>query len=206
MNDIYVTIAVEDVLSESVLKKILAQTGRNYHISLCISKGGNTYLKEKAQAFNQSARGSPFILLTDQDVADECPPEKLRLWLNGNPAHPNFLFRVAVMEIEAWILGDRAAFAQYFKVPIARLPANMDELEKPKEFLVNVARSSTSNNIRDDLVPKARTTATVGPNYNGRLRGFVETTWDAFNAGRHSESLRRTFDRFLQFRPVAAEA
>jgi hypothetical protein len=201
MNEINVTIAVEDILSEAALRKILNQSNPNYRVSLCLSKGGNSYLRSKAAAFNQSARGSPFILLTDQDTRDECPVNKIGIWLNGQQPHPNLLFRVAVMEIESWLLADRESFSEFFRVPVARLPEATDEIDNPKEFLVSLARSSTSNAIREDLVPRPRSTAAVGPNYNGRLLDYITNRWKVLTACSHSRSLQRTLERLAGFIP-----
>ncbi len=202
MNDIYVSIAVEDVVSEHALRKILQQTGKNYVVMLCLEKNGNAYLQSKAAGFNNAAQAAPFIMLTDMDTQGVCPQQKQSDWLGGQPLHPNFLFRIAVMEIEAWILADREAFANYFRVPLARIPENTDHIANPKEFLVILARSSTSYSIRDDLVPRARTTAVVGPNYNGRLLGFIENFWNAHRAANWLESLSRAMRRFTDFVPV----
>ena len=154
MSEIMITIAVEDILSEVALRKVLQATGKDYNVVLSLSGKGYGYLKAKASSFNNSAKGFPILMLTDQDTDDACPPNKILDWLGKKPRHPNFLFRVAVMEVEAWIMGDRAALAEYIQVPLNKVPERVDGIQHPKEFLVNLARSSGNSSIRDDFVPR----------------------------------------------------
>jgi|GEM_PF-6916022 len=72
MKDIYITIAVEDYLSEVVARKLLEQTNKNYRVSKCLCSNGQGYLKSKINSFNQAAKHIPFFVLTDQDRG--CPP------------------------------------------------------------------------------------------------------------------------------------
>ena len=97
MTDIFITLAVEDSLSEAVAKKILYQSDKNYHVTNCLCNGGYGYLKTKINAFNKAAKVWPFLVLTDQDKG--CPPDKIKRWLN-HKANSNLIFRIAVMETE----------------------------------------------------------------------------------------------------------
>lgn len=117
---ISVHIAVEDPLSESVLRALLHQSGRPYWIGTVYGGRGFGDLKRMASGFNQASRFTPFVLLTDLDRAD-CPPVIIDSWL-PHPKHPNFLFRVAVREVEAWVLADREAFAKFCGVPVSAIP------------------------------------------------------------------------------------
>ena len=71
--------------------------------------------------FNHGAKGTPFILLTDLDK-NECAPMLIQEWLT-DPLHPNLIFRVAVHEVEAWILADREAFAPFLGISPAGHPS-----------------------------------------------------------------------------------
>ena len=201
MNDITITAAVEDVLSEAVLRTVLKQIGKVYTIGLLLSGNGKGYLKSKAPGFNRSARGSPFLLLVDQDREDDCPPTLVANWLNGQTCHRNLLFRVAVMEIEAWVMADRVGLSDYLSVALNKIPERVEAVSDPKQFLVNLARSSRRKNIREDLVPRDDSTARVGPNYNGNLIQFVQTQWQLAAARRNAPSLERMCRRLLEFTP-----
>jgi len=139
-------------------------------------------------------------VLTDLD-ASECPPVLMREWL-GIPKHLNLVFRVAVREVEAWLLGCRKSFGAFIGVLETRIPTNVEEIRDPKQFVVNLARRSRKRDIHLDIVPREGSTAKVGPNYNGRLISFVERYWDPAVAGECSPSLRKTIDALDAFVPA----
>jgi len=197
MNNIYITLAVEDSLSEVVARKLLEQTNQNYRVSQCLCNQGQGYLKSKINNFNQAAKFTPFFVLTDQDRG--CPPTLISSWLKKE-ASKYFIFRIAVMKIESWVMAHREAFAEFFSISLANIPQNMDELRDPKQFLVNLVKHSRSKRLRDDIIPDTGSTAKVGPDYNNRLSQFVQNKWNAFEAEVHSESLRRALFRIREFK------
>ena len=146
MSLIPVNLATEDELSETVLLRILAHLGL-FAVGTSYRRGGFGYLKRNARGWNHAAKGIPFIILTDLDQY-ECPALLIGDWLGG-ARHPNLLFRVAVREVEAWLVADRRNLAQYLFVPEAILPPDADGLRDPKAALVNVARKSRSRTIRE---------------------------------------------------------
>jgi hypothetical protein len=77
INPILVTLAVEDVLSEFVLREIIRQSQRPYMVVNCLCRGGYGYLKKNIRHFNEAAQGIPFLVLTDLDRA-ECPPTLIK--------------------------------------------------------------------------------------------------------------------------------
>ena len=199
MNDVLpLIIAVEDVLSEAVIKRLLQDTERAFKPST-IGLKGNTYLRAKARGLNRSAQGFPILMLTDLDDARSCAPSLITDWLGGDAKHDNFLFRVAVLEVEAWLLADRENLANLLDVPLVRLPLRPDDVADAKLEVLNLARASRSSTIRSDLLPQAQGTAQVGPNYNGRLTEFVQQTWNVEAARQLSDSLNRTYLRLLNF-------
>ena len=197
MKDIYITLAVEDYLGEVVARKLLEQTNQNYRVIKCLCNHGQGYLKSKINNFNQAAKFIPFFVLTDQDRG--CPPTIISSWLKEE-ASKYFIFRIAVMEIESWVMAHREAFAEFFSISLDRIPQNMDELSDPKQFLINLVRHSRSNRLRADIIPDTGSTAKVGPDYNNRLSQFVQNKWNVFEAEMHSESLRRALFRIKEFK------
>ncbi|MDM8554336.1 hypothetical protein QUF75_06360 [Desulfococcaceae bacterium HSG7] len=200
MSRIYITLAVEDSLSEAVVRKMLAQSQKNYEVVNCLSKGGYGYLKKQINAFNQAAKTMPFFVLTDQDRG--CPPEKIRNWLK-HKLNPNLIFRIAVMEVESWVMAHRQSFAQFASVPIQRIPYNTDAIENPKEFLLAIVSKSRSKRLKDAIVPKRDSTAQTGPDYNAQLSNFIRNAWDVYEAQKNSESLDRAFNRIQIFEPIS---
>ena len=202
MNLNSVILAVEDVLSNAVSTKILKNFG--IEIVLRIGFKGNSYLKQKAAGLNQAARGPcEVFMLTDLDSPQNCPPQLIQSWIRA-PLSSGFFLRVAVMEVESWIMADRSALAGFLSIPVNRIPSNTDTIANPKEFLVSLARRSTKRRLRDQLVPApGATTARVGPEYNSRFSEFVQTHWDLERAAVVSPSLKRTVDRIRSAQSVS---
>ncbi len=192
-----VNIGVEDELSEAVLRQLLGYLNRAFAIGVAYRRGGNGYLRRNIVGWNEAARGKPFILLTDLDN-QPCASGLIADWLS-RPQHPNLIFRVAVREVEAWLLADRSNLARYFGVSQTKIPGNPDTLDDPKKSLIAAARESRSRNIRESIVPRRGSTAKVGPDYNGCLIAFVLQNWDIGLAQQQSPSLARTVRRLMTF-------
>lgn len=199
MQPIPINLAVEDFLSEAVLRKILRFTRKPYATGTCFCKGGYGYLKKNIQGFNHAAKTTPFLVLTDLDNI-ECPPTLIKEWL-PHPKHPNLLFRVAVREIEAWLLAHREAFAKFLGIKTHSIPSNVDTISDPKQFLLSLAKKSKKRQLREAITPAPGSTARVGPDYNGQLGLFVERVWDVATASQHSPSLQRTVKVVKDFNP-----
>ena len=177
----------------------ITSTG-NIFLEQAYGRGGFGYLRKTVFGWNEGARGTPFVLLTDLD-RHACAPALIREWLHV-PIHPNLLFRVAVREVETWLLADRVNIARFLVVPEARIPHEFDGLGDPKRELVKLASRSRSRDIRQRIVPRRGSTATQGPDYNGCLGAFVKYEWDIDVAGAASPSLARTLHRLMTFTPT----
>lgn len=189
-----VILVVEDRLSEAVSTKIL----QHFDIEIVqrIIYEGNSYLQRKAQSYNQAAyQECGVFMLTDLDSPEICPPVLIQSWVKGR-LNPWFFLRVAVIEIESWIMADRQAVSEFLAIPANRIPPNTDKITSPKEFLVSLARRSRNTRLREALVPAQNDrTAKTGNEYNPRLSQFVREHWDLERAATISPSLRRTMDR-----------
>jgi hypothetical protein len=163
-------------------------------------KTGFGFLKKYVRAFNHASRINPYLMLTDLDT-DECAPLKIHEWL-GIPNHPNFIFRVAVREVEAWLLADSTGISRFFGIPVGRIPLDVEILPDPKLALISLARQSKKRDILDDIVPLPGTTSSQGRNYNGRMKIFVQTSWNINAAMIRSTSLSRTFQKLCSFTPI----
>lgn len=194
-----INLVVEDYLSEAVLRKIIRQSHCRFSIGYCYCKGGYGYIKRKIRGFNNAAKGTPFLVLADLEA--ECAPIQIRGWL-PEPAHQNLLFRIAIREIESWLLADRMGFASFLSINRDLIPNNVDEIADPKQWLINLARRSRKRVLREAIVPAARTTAKVGPDYNGPLAYFVENHWNAIAAMDNSPSLERAVNAIARFEPT----
>ena len=192
-------LVVEDELSEAVLGAILRQSGRPFAVGVAYRRGGFGYLRANVEGFNNGAKGTPYFLLTDLDK-NECAPTLIQEWLTA-PLHPNLIFRVAVHEVEAWVLADREAFAGFLGIHPRNIPSEVDSIQDPKGELVSLARTSPKRELRNALVPRAGSTARVGRDYNGRLSEFVRSDWRLDESKRLSPSLLRAVNAVKAFEP-----
>jgi hypothetical protein len=108
----------------------------------------------------------------------------------------NLILRIAVHEVEAWLMADREhLLAEFLGIPVAKIPQQTDDCNEPKLLLVNLARHSRKRHIREDLVPMPGSTSKVGRNYTGQLIRFAISAWRVDDAARrYSPSLDRAMN------------
>lgn len=194
-----INLVVEDELSETVVRKIFSESQQKFEVGVVYSRGGYGYIKQKIDGFNRAAKGIPYAVIVD--LEDECPPSQIMHWLN-HPIHANLIFRIAIKEIESWIMADRRGFASYVNVSIDHIPIQTDSVQDPKQFLIDLTRQSRRSAIREAIVPKRNSTAKVGPYYNSQLSDFVQHNWNMIEAINHSDSLARAVRAINRFTPV----
>lgn len=198
-NPIPIHLVVEDDLSDAILRKILKESLNTFAIGFSYGKCGYGYIKRQIQAFNNAARGTPFLVLSDLEA--ECAPKQINEWLQV-PKHHNLVFRIAVRETESWLLADRSGFASFLNINKELIPINVDKINDPKQLLVNLAKRSRKRILRQSIVPKQGTTARVGPDYNGQLSSFIFSTWNISEAMENSKSLSRAVRVLNEFQPI----
>lgn len=186
-------LAVEDVLSEVVIRRLLSTFALGIAPSVVIGLKGNSYLKAKAKDLNRTAASVPVMMLTDLDESYPCPSALIRDWIGDGPCH--MTLRVAVHEVESWLIADREHFAAMLAVPAHRLPQLSDRVTNPKQYIVNLARRSRRSAVREEFVPAAGSTASVGPGFTPSLTAFASTQWSPNHAAMQSDSLRRAIAR-----------
>jgi len=183
-NGRYMYIVVEDILSEVALRKIIYP---KFSVAACYGKKGNGYIKKGLKGFNDASKHSMWLVLTDLDN-ELCPLKLISKWLASINKNPNLIFRIAVKEIETWLLADKINFARYLSVSNAQIPENVESIQNPKEFIVELAKKSRKRSIREDIVPIGSFTK-IGRNYNNCLIDFVGNSWDLDAARIRSRSL-----------------
>lgn len=194
-----VSAAVEGIVDDAVVRKLLGYVGGQ--AGTVYGRQGKSCLQQKIHGFGQATRYSPWVVLVDLDQSALCAPTLVAEWMADPP--PGLCFRVVIRAVEAWLMADAETLARYLSVPSSRIPGNPEDLPKPKEALVNVARRSRRRAIRLDMVPRPRSGRQEGPAYASRMTEFVTSTWRPEVAARHSDSLRRAI-RCLQRLVVAA--
>jgi hypothetical protein len=182
-------LAVEDDLSEVLLRRVL-QERPVFAVGPVFKRNGFGYLRKNTPAFNNMARVSPVLLLTDLD-RHHCAPSLIREWLPC-PRHPDFLLRVAVREVEAWALAADEPFAKFLGLRRAISYPTPEDLSDPKLELLKLASSSARRDIRDGLVRRdAGGNFRQGPAYNSTLASFIEKDWAPSDAATKCPSLGR---------------
>ncbi len=201
MNPIPITLAVEDALSGHVLNRLL-KVNQKYAIGVTLGLKGNGYLKSTLRGLNQAAQGSAYVVLTDLDRAP-CAPALVQDWFGGASKHPNLLFRIAVHEVESWLLADRTGLAQYLSIHEKWMPTKPEDIPNPKHALIDLVRThSTSPTIKARLLPKLGSTARQGREHNACLGEFADGKWEPSVARKNSPSLDKAMRCFESFRPI----
>lgn len=185
-----ISAAVEGDVDEAVARTVIKHAGAT--VGTIYGKQGGAYLRQKIAGYNNAAQRSPWLVLVDLNHGAECAPPLVRAWL-PQPA-VRLCFRVAVREIETWLIADSEPLAGFLGISRAKIPTNPEELEDPKAAMVNLVRVSRRAAIRQDMLPRAGSGRTVGPAYSSRLIEFVSSSWRAEVAAARSPSLRRAID------------
>lgn len=195
-----VDIAVEDRLSEAVLRRLLAEAPGKLRVGLVHpvrrswdttgSTGGYGFIRKSLPGFNARARFQPIVALIDADDRP-CPPETIKEWLGGKKRHKQLVIRVAVREVEAWLLADKEGLAEFLAVRKECVPSETQRLKDPKRYIVRLAARSRRREIREDLAPALGTRAKTGPLFTAAMSGFARDLWNPNEAEKHNDSLRR---------------
>ena len=192
-----IIIAVEDELSGAVMSRLISFSGRNFIINRIFNARGNARLKDGMTKFREASRVLPHIVLTDLDRCP-CPPVLLGNW-NANQLPPQLLFRIAVREVEAWLLADREGIAEFLHIDVSKVPHAPEAEDDPKRTLINLARKSRKRRLSQEIVPEVGSSAKIGPLYNIHFVNFVNTRWDIEQACSYAPSLARTLSRISTF-------
>ena len=184
--------AVEGLVDEAVFRRLVKAVGAipgPVH-----GKRGKAHLLQALNGYNNAARISPWLVIVDLDDDTECAPP-LRAKHLPKPKD-KMCFRIAVREIESWLLADPDRLSALLGVEGSLLPPNPDNEKDPKKVVVDLARKSRSSEIRRDLVPREGSGRVEGPAYTSRLVEFISDArrgWRPLVAARSSDSLNRCF-------------
>lgn len=207
MADVYCFSYVEDAPSAAVARKLVATRNAQSDHRLVFRDGfpavtgGYGAIKNKCQAFLKMARaGNHTFILTDLDAAD-CPCSLIRDWFGLAQDDPvdlptQCVFRVAVREVESWIIADHAAWAEHIGIPAQNFSTEPDDLDDPKQHLLSVIRKKGRTKLHREMLPEG--SAHIGPMYNEVLCDFVENSWGPERAAKRSPSLERAVRALLK--------
>jgi len=190
-----ISAAVEGIVDEAVVRRLITHVGG--HPGPVHGKNGKPALHQKINGYNNAAKHTPWVVLVDLNSDAQCAPILRRNWL-PTPA-PQLCFRVAVRQVEAWLMADAETLADYLGVGRRQIPADPEELPNAKTEMVNLAHRSRRTVIRQDMVPRQGSGRSVGPAYSSRLIEYAERHWRPEVAAQHADSLRRAIDCLTRF-------
>ena len=169
----YFSLAVEGDLDAVVAARIVALAGGGIHN--IYGKRGKSLLRRSVIGYNEAAKFSPWLFLVDLDHDFDCAPLLRKEWIQQTA--PLMVFRVAVREVESWLMADGETLAEFLGVAKARVPVDVESLGDPKRALVDIAARSRIKKIRDDIVPRPGSGRETGRAYSTRMIQYVETLW-----------------------------
>ena len=184
-----IALATEDELSEAIGLRLIAESPFHEADVLPLRRNGSGYLKSKVESWRQLAGQQVVLLLTDIDQID-CPVALRNEWLGTRPVPDRLLLRIAVREIESWVLADHDAMRKLIG-DRGKLPPAPDELGDPKAFLLNMVRKYAPRDVKQDLLAERGAMASQGLGYNRRLVAWVKSDWSPDRAAARSPSLLR---------------
>lgn len=185
-----VALATEDEVSEAVGRKLVSENPIFEETQIMLlRRNGFGYLRSRMDSWWQMAKHQVVIVLTDLD-RQACPLVLLNDWLpTGRQSPENLLLRVAVREIESWLLADHKALKNLLGSR-CQCPLRPDTLQDPKQHLLGLAQKA-HRTVRNDLVAQNGAIARQGIGYNRRLVDWVQSEWSPERAAKLSPSLSR---------------
>ncbi|MCO2312501.1 DUF4276 family protein, partial [Pseudomonas aeruginosa] len=162
---------------------------RGFNVHTRLGGRGFGYLRQKMEAFNSIASYMPVIVLTDLDTS-RTVYDLRKKWLPKNKSE-NLIFRIAVREIESWILADSESFSEFLGVSKAVIPRAPDELANPKDKLLELVKKSSKRSLKEEMLPAKNSSSPIGLGYNVNLCSYVEGDWSFERACERSPSLAR---------------
>ena len=163
----FVALATEDELSEAVGKRLLIDAGYQLEPDPLLRRNGSGYLRSKMDSWYEIAKRKPVFLLTDLDRT-VCPAELRAAWIGNRKPSENLVMRVAVREIEAWLLADHQALKTIVGSR-GSLPVDPDALPDPKQYFLR-------------LRARSEITCTFDSPASGALRCCESLVWHSHTA------------------------
>jgi len=190
-----VALAIEDDLSKAIGLRLLAELPIPVTPNLILHKGGSGYLRSRMDSWRELSERQIVLILTDLDRV-ACPLALRADWLGKTPRPANLVLRIAVREVESWVLADHVAMRKLIGSK-GTLPPQPDDLPDPKQYFLKLAKLAPRQ-VREDLVKDSGAVAGQGIGYNTCLTAWVKSVWSPERASERSPSLARTRMRLIE--------
>jgi hypothetical protein len=184
-------LVAEDKLTQAVLHKCVSEYLPGHTVIRSDVMAGRGNVQRNLAAYANLSLRMPVIVCVDLDH-DVCASALLSTWRVAELAQRNLVVRVAVREIESWVLADRKRYASFVGGKSDSIPVAPDGIDDPKRFLLDFARQSASEELKRDLIPvNFSQYPRIGRAYNLRMCKFVHDRWRPHVARTRSGSLDR---------------
>jgi len=201
----------EDQATREILRRLLSYTNKPFDISREEPVRGSQVIN-LLPSYNRLRL--PVVALIDLDR--DCPPVLIRRIFQNNRINENLFFRIAVEEVESWLMSDKSGFAHFLGIPEDRMPGtryldrrNHENIEldfpyKPSLYMSRVLIPLSRNlRLREQLTPVAG--ARKGPGYNTTIVPYIRGIWNINTAMMNSFSLRKAVQRLVEYNPILAD-
>jgi hypothetical protein len=182
-----ISLLVEGVTDEAAVTRLVEEQGRP--VLAVYGRRGKSWIDGNISKYNSAAKYSDWIVLRDLDNDAPCAGQLVARLLPV--PSPRMRLRVAVHQLEAWLLGDIDGASTFFGIARGRLPTKPETVLDPKRELVRHCRSSRLKRIREGMVPASGSTASVGPEYASLITEFSLQHWNWKAAAAVCDSLQR---------------
>jgi len=180
-----INVAVEGNSDVGMATRVVSAAG---HIrgKVIIARGKNR-LDLKIPQLQRASSWEPWVVFRDSD--GKCPVLlRSRLVSSEAKYDQRFALRIVHTMTEAWLLADTLGFAEYFGIPVGRVPQDPEDLVHPKQLVLMLCQSSTMRSIRRDMVSSD---GSQGPLFSYHLDKFATESWNTHSASSASPSLAR---------------
>ncbi len=158
---------------------------------------GQGLVLEAVALFNDAARYKRWFAITDLDNKFACAGLARQRWL-PSPA-PYMCFRIAVQEIEAWLIADKQRFAEFLQVDPGIIPNNPEDIRDPKEqSLIMMPKEMILTLAQSSLDPQIYPRLKAVSSYNNEMGKFAKKYWRPAIAAQNSPSLKKCIERLQQ--------
>ncbi len=195
-----ISLAGEGYLDLAVLRRLANDAG--FQPSEEYGRQGKNFIDKRLANWNAAAAHAPWLVLRDLDadavcagdLASRLPPNKSGL----------MCFRIAVREIESWLLADQQACVDALGFRVVDLATAFDTRKDAKGLLLTAARRSRLRDIREGLVERLKSgTLVEGALYNTLLTNFMVEVWRPDVAEKNNDSLRKARQRLAELAVTA---
>ena len=125
-----VNIVVEGITDQLVALRLLEYV--RLPIGTVYGRRGKQHILKQLSGYNTAAMSRPWFVIVDLDNDANCVLQAIEAWFPKKIQEKGMCFRIAVREIESWLLADAVHLAEFLHVSPSRIPVDPDRETNPK--------------------------------------------------------------------------